>query len=183
MYVANCIVWRTLTSTDLWCSSVNVVNCGKAEGTHVPAQRAGKLFFRGTRLPTAVRKNQPLVPRSNLGGKVCARTDPWFRGQTLLVPGHGGGGGNTVKNQAMLDCVPIVEEKRGCVMLVMSPPAHSNILLGTAPHCSLFQCDFPKKPHSKACCQACPNACPKGQAFAIVQDEAQGWKGLLFHSS
>ena len=26
-------------------------------------------------------------------GKVCARTAPWFRGQTLLVPGHGGGGG------------------------------------------------------------------------------------------
>ena len=51
-----------------------------------------KFFFRGTGLPTAVRKNQPLVPRSNLGGKVCARTDPWFRGQTLLVPGHGGGG-------------------------------------------------------------------------------------------
>ena len=43
-------------------------------------------FFRGTGLPTAVRKTQPLVPRSNLGGKVCARTDPWFRGQTLLVP-------------------------------------------------------------------------------------------------
>ena len=48
-------------------------------------------FFRGTGLPTAVRKNQPLVPRSNLGGKVCARTNPWFRGQTLLVLGHGGG--------------------------------------------------------------------------------------------
>ena len=59
---------------------------------HVPAQRAGKFFFRGTGLPTAVRKNQPLVPRSNLGGKVCARTNPWFRGQTLLVLGHGGGG-------------------------------------------------------------------------------------------
>ena len=39
----------------------------------------------------SVRKNRPLVPRSNLGGKVCARTNPWFRGQTLLVPGHGGG--------------------------------------------------------------------------------------------
>ena len=49
-------------------------------------------FFRGTGLPTAVRKNQPLVRRSNFGGKVCARTDPWFRGQTLPVPGHGGGG-------------------------------------------------------------------------------------------
>ena len=60
---------------------------------HVPAQRAGNFFGRGTGLPTAVRKNQPLVPRSNLGGKVCARTNPWFRGQTLLVLGHGGGGG------------------------------------------------------------------------------------------
>ena len=46
----------------------------------------------GTGLPTAVRKNQPLVPQSNFGGKVCARTDPWFRSQTLPVPGHGGGG-------------------------------------------------------------------------------------------
>ena len=72
-------------------SFVNVVNCGKGEGTHVLAQRAGNFFFRGTGLPTAVRKNQPLVPRSNLGGKVCARTNPWFRGQTLLVLGHGGG--------------------------------------------------------------------------------------------
>ena len=81
----------------LWCSFVNVVNCGKGEGTHVPAQRAGKFFFRGTGLPTAVRKNQPLVPRSNLGGKVCARTNPWFRGQTLLVLGHGGGGGTCMR--------------------------------------------------------------------------------------
>ena len=55
------------------------------------------IFFRGTGLPTAVFKNQPLVPRSNLGGKVCARTDHWFRGQTLLVPGHGGGEGTLVQ--------------------------------------------------------------------------------------
>ena len=27
-------------------------------------------------------------------------------------------------------------------MLVMSPPAHNTILLGTAPHCCLFWCDF-----------------------------------------
>ena len=59
----------------------------------MPWRNAPEIFFRGTGLPTAVRKNQPLVPRSNLGGKVCARTNPWFRGQTLLVPGHGGGGG------------------------------------------------------------------------------------------
>ena len=60
---------------------------------HAPAQRAGKFFFRGTGLPTVMRKNQPLVPRSNFGRKACARTAPWFRGQTLPVPGHGGGGG------------------------------------------------------------------------------------------
>ena len=55
-------------------------------------QRTGKFFFRGMGLPTVMRKNQPLVPRSNFGGKACARTAPWFRGQTLLVLGHGGGG-------------------------------------------------------------------------------------------
>ena len=70
-----------------------MVNCGKGEGAHAPAQCAGKFFFRGTGLPTVMRKNQPLVPRSNFWGKVCARTAPWFRGQTLPVPGHGGGGG------------------------------------------------------------------------------------------
>ena len=83
-----------------------MVNCGKGEGTHVPAQRAGKFFFRGTGLPTAVRKNQPLVPRSNLGGKVCTRTDPWFRGQTLPVLGHGGmigGGGCRIKYVMWMD--------------------------------------------------------------------------------
>ena len=57
-------------------SFVNVVNCGKGEGTHVLAQRAGNFFF------PAVRD----CPR------LCARTNPWFRGQTLLVLGHGGGG-------------------------------------------------------------------------------------------
>ena len=49
-------------------------------------------FFRGTGLPRVMRKNQPLVPRSNFGGKACARTACWFRGQTLPVPGHRGGG-------------------------------------------------------------------------------------------
>ena len=58
---------------------------------HMPAQRAGKFVFRSSGLPTFMRKNQPLVPRSNFGGKACARTAPWFRGQTLLVLGHGGG--------------------------------------------------------------------------------------------
>ena len=29
---------------------------------------------------------------------MCARTNPWFRGQTLLVLGHGGGGYNLFLN-------------------------------------------------------------------------------------
>ena len=62
---------------------------GQAEGVDAPAHRAEIFFFRGTGLPTVMRKNQPLVPRSNFGGKACARTSPWFRGQTLLVPGDG----------------------------------------------------------------------------------------------
>ena len=59
----------------------------------MPRRNAPENIFPAVRgwLPTVVRKNQPLVPRSNFGGKVCARTAPWFRGQTLLVPGHGGG--------------------------------------------------------------------------------------------
>ena len=60
---------------------------------HTPAQRAGKSFFCGTGLLTVMRKNQHLVPRSNFGLKACARTAPWFRGQTLLFLGHAGGGG------------------------------------------------------------------------------------------
>ena len=57
----------------LWCSFVNVVNCGKGEGTHVLAQRAGKFFsaVRGT--GKSVRKNRPLVPQSNIAGS-------WTRG-------------------------------------------------------------------------------------------------------
>ena len=48
-----------------------------------------------------MRKNQPLVSRSNFWGEMYARTAPWFRGQTLLVPGHGGGGG--VRTVLLLD--------------------------------------------------------------------------------
>ena len=32
------------------------------------------------------------------GGKVCARTAPWFRGQTLLVLGHGGQGAGMTRS-------------------------------------------------------------------------------------
>ena len=58
----------------------------------MPWRNTLEKFFRGTGLPTVMRKNRPLVPRSNFWGKACARTAPWFRGQTLPVPGHGGGG-------------------------------------------------------------------------------------------
>jgi len=44
----------------------------------------------------------------------------------------------TVRNFAERDSVPNVEENRGCVMFGMSPPAHNNIMLGTANHCCLF---------------------------------------------
>ena len=43
-----------------------------------------------------------------------------------------------VRNSAKCDWVPIVEEKRGGVVRVMSPPAHNNIPLGTAPPGSLL---------------------------------------------
>ena len=71
---------------------------------HAPAQCAGKFFFCGTGLPTVMRKNQPLVPRSNFGRKACARTTPWLRGQTLPVPGNRGGGGG-----AMTGCWHLLE--------------------------------------------------------------------------
>ena len=47
-------------------------------------RNAPENFFSAVRgCATTVRKNQPLVPWSNFGGKVCAGTEPWFRGQTL----------------------------------------------------------------------------------------------------
>ena len=66
-------------------SFVNVVNCGKGEGKHVLAQCARNFFFPRygvahgcAQEPTpgsavnfrgkSVRKNQPLVPRSNIAG-------------------------------------------------------------------------------------------------------------------
>ena len=62
-------------------------------------------------------------------------------------------------------------------MLGMSPPAPDNILLGTAPHCSLFWGDFPKKkpipkpaaqPAPKgAHCALCPR-CAKSRLFSTT---------------
>ena len=69
----------------------------------------------------------------------------------LSFPGVGGGGGgpslgdpnliggNCVVLQGRVYCeaLPLVSN-RGCVMFGMSPPAHNNILLGTATDCCLF---------------------------------------------
>ena len=88
----------------------------------MPWRNAPEIFFRGTGLPTAVRKNQPLVPRSNLGGKVCARTNPWFRGQTLLVPGHGGGGVSDCTALVSPTCCGILWDITNC------PPISINSL-------------------------------------------------------
>ena len=44
-------------------------------------------------------KYRPLAPRPNLVGKACARTNPWFRGQTLPVLRHGGGKDTTPRKR------------------------------------------------------------------------------------
>ena len=46
----------------------------------MPRRNVPENFFRGTGLPTVMRKNRPLVPGSNIAGS-------WARG------GGGGGGG------------------------------------------------------------------------------------------
>ena len=72
--------------------------CGKGEGAHTRRNALENLyiFFRGMGMLTVMRNNQPLVPRSNFGGKACAGTNLWFRGRTLPVPGHKGGGGTAI---------------------------------------------------------------------------------------
>ena len=52
----------------------------RKESERMPRRNAPQIVFRGTGLPTVMHKNQPLVPRSNFGGKACTRTAPWFRG-------------------------------------------------------------------------------------------------------
>ena len=54
-------------------------------------------------------------------------------------------------------------------MLVMSPPAHNNILLGTAPHCSLFWCDFPIKPIPKRTAKPASKLAPKGKHLQLFK--------------
>ena len=63
------------------------VQLWERRGRANPGATRRKEFFRGTGLLTVVHKNQTLVPRSNFGGTVCARTKPW-----LPVPGQRGGG-------------------------------------------------------------------------------------------
>ena len=77
----------------LWCSFVNVVNCGKGEGAHAPAHRTGKFLLQYGAAHSHAQE-PTFGPRSNFGGKWCGRTAPWFRGPTLPVLGHGGGGGH-----------------------------------------------------------------------------------------
>ena len=63
---------------------------------------------------------------------------PLAQAQSCLSTGTWCGRCFSDHSLAERDCVPIVEGNRGCVMFGMSPPAHNNIMLGTANHCCLF---------------------------------------------
>ena len=64
-------------------------------------------------------------------------------------------------------------------MLVISPPAHNNILLGTAPHCSLFWCVFPKKkPIPKPAAKPAPKPAPKGKHLQLFKMRLKVGKGF-----
>ena len=89
---------------------------------HVPAQRAGNFFFCGTGLPTAVRKN------------------PWFRGQTLLVPGHRGAEG-TLCHSHTLPC-PCSCWAAGDKACITAPTPAPKAVEGPSSHCYTAQ---PKK--------------------------------------
>ena len=54
-------------------------------------------------------------------------------------------------------------------MIVMSPPAHNNILLGTAPCGSLFWCDFANKPIAKPAVKPAPKPAPKGEHLQLFK--------------
>ena len=63
-------------------------------------------------------------------------------------------------------------------MLVMSPSARNNILLGTAPHCSLFWCDFPKKPIPKPAAKPAPKPARKGKHLQLFKMRRKVGKGF-----
>ena len=64
-------------------------------------------------------------------------------------------------------------------MLLMSPHAHDNILLGTAPHCSLFGCDFPKKKTiPKPAAKPAPKPAPKGKHLRLFKMRHKFGKGF-----
>ena len=77
---------------------------------------------------------------------MCARTDPWFRGQTLLVPGHGGGGTEVSSatareacNCGLSDCSsvmvivsPLTPREFGSGTELNAPPFPFNPILTTA---------------------------------------------------
>ena len=64
-------------------------------------------------------------------------------------------------------------------MLVMSPPTHNNILLGTAPPCSLCWCDFPKKKTiPKPAAKPAPKPAPKGKHLQLFKMRSKVGKGF-----
>ena len=58
----------------------------------MPWRNVPENFFRGTVLPTVMRKNQPLVPRSNFGGKCAQEPPPGSAVKHCRFLGTGGGG-------------------------------------------------------------------------------------------
>ena len=58
----------------------------------MPWRNAPGIFFRGTGLPTVMRKNKPLVPRSNFGGECAQEPPPCSAVKHCRFLGTGGGG-------------------------------------------------------------------------------------------
>ena len=56
----------------------------------------------------------------------------------------------------------------------MSPPAHNNVVLGTAPPRSLFWCDFPKKRIPKPAAKPAP----KGKHLQLFKMRRKVGKGF-----
>ena len=72
-----CIAWFAVFGTSyllLYHFLSMCGNCGNGEGAHTPAQHAGIFFSCGSGLLTVMRKNQPVVPRSNFGEKGSIHT-------------------------------------------------------------------------------------------------------------
>ena len=64
-------------------------------------------------------------------------------------------------------------------MLVMSHPAHNNIVLGTVTPCSLFWCDFPpKNPIPRPAAKPAPKPAPKGKHLQLFKMRCKVGKGF-----